>query len=240
MYKIAIYLRDKLVSHYNLKRKVTRTQKSNCKMENVWGAPETELLDAMRRTQDLSVLGPLSLKIKWPNAFQFWKNADFTLLFHASIINNSAAVQLLLKAGADPTLTNIKGTNAFMLFAKRGQIQMAEACLAQVPKDKRGATVNAATVSGWTALMTAAENNQLEFAKWLIANGADVNGQMLGSLWTAGHAAAKRGNLEILELLLQNGVNQASLACHREFGRNLTFADVTTDERVLNLLKKYP
>ena len=206
-------------------------------LENVWGSPETEFLNAMRKTQDLSVLVPLGQNLKWPNAFHSWKDADFILLFHASINNNSAAVDLLLKAGADPSLANIKGTNTFMLFAKRGQIHMAEACLAKVPKEKRKATVNAGTVLGWTALMTAAENNQLDFAKWLISNGADVNAQIMGSKWTAGHAATKRGNIEILELLLMNGANQDSLACHREFGRNLTFADVTTDEKVLQLLQ---
>ena len=72
-------------------------------LENVWGSPETEFLNGMRRTQDLSVLVPLGQNLKWPNAFQSWKDADFTLLFHTSIINNTAAVHLLLKAGADPT-----------------------------------------------------------------------------------------------------------------------------------------
>ena len=88
--------------------------------------------------------------------------------------------------------------------------------------------------------MTAAENNQVESAKWLLRNGAEVNTQMQGTLWTAGHAAAKRGNLEILELLLKNGASQDSLACHRDFGKNLRFADVTNDEKVLKLLQRYP
>lgn len=135
---------------------------SKMSMENAWGTPETEFLDAMRKTQDHSVLEPLSRNLGRPNAFQFWKDADFTLLFHASIINNRVAVHLLLEAGANPTLANIRGANVFMLFAKRGQIEMAEACLARVPKDKRSAIVNSITTSGWTALMTAAENNQLE------------------------------------------------------------------------------
>ena len=208
--------------------------------ENVWGTPETEFLDAIKKTQDLSVLVPISRNIRWPNAFQFWKDADFTLLFHASIINNTVAVHLLLEAGADPTLANIRGTDVFMLFAKRGQIELAEMCLAKVPKEKRSDVVNSITTSGWTALMTAAENNQLESARWLLKNGADVKAQMHGTLWTAGHAAAKRGNLEILELLLKNGARQDSLACHRDFGKNLRFSDVTSNERVLQLLKRYP
>merc|ERR1712165_515312 len=116
----------------------------------------------------------------------------------------------------------------------------AEMCLAKVPKDKRAAVVNSTTNSGWNNLMTAAENNQLESAKWLLKNGANVNTQMRGTLWTAGHAAAKRSNLEILELLLKNGLSQDLLASHRDFGKHLRFSDVTTDERVHQLLQRYP
>ena len=212
---------------------------SKMSMQNVWGTQETEFLNAIKKTQDHSVLIPLSQNLKSPNAFHFWKEADFTLLFHASIINNLVAVHLLLKSGADPTLANIRGTNVFMLFAKRGQVQMAEVSLSQVPEDRREAAVNATTASGWTALMTAAENGQVEYARWLLQNGADVNAQMVGSMWTAGHAAAKRGNVDILELLLQKGANQDLPASHREFGRNLRVADVTTDEGVLQLLQRY-
>ena len=58
--------------------------------------------------------------------------ADFSLLFHASVGNNKVAVEKLLEAGADPTLTNLKGTNVFMMFVKRGQLEMADMCLAKV------------------------------------------------------------------------------------------------------------
>ena len=71
---------------------------------------------------------------------EVWRNlnghpvlqADFSLLFHASVGNNKVAVEKLLQAGADPTLSNLKGTNVFMMFVKRGQIEMAEMCLAKV------------------------------------------------------------------------------------------------------------
>ena len=58
--------------------------------------------------------------------------ADFSLLFHASAGNNEVACGKLLEAGADPTLSNFKGTNVFMMFVKRGQIEMADMCLAKV------------------------------------------------------------------------------------------------------------
>jgi len=72
-------------------------------------------------TQDVNVLLPLINTIKWVNAFHFWRDADFSLLFHASLANNKVAVHLLIEAGADPTLANIKGTNVFMLFAKQAK-----------------------------------------------------------------------------------------------------------------------
>jgi len=213
---------------------------ANLAIENVWGKEEEDLLKMIGKTQDLNILLPLVQAVKWVNAFHYWREADFSLLFHTALSNNRVALHLLLEAGADPTLSNIRGTNVFMLFAKRGQVEMAEMCLAKVPKDKRAAVVNFTTASGWTALMTAAENNQLETAKWLLKNGANVNTQMQGTLWTAGHAAAKRSNLEILDLLLKNGASQDLLASHRDFGKNLRFADVTTDERVLQVLQRYP
>ena len=209
-------------------------------IENVWGKEEEEFYNMIGKTQDFNVLLKLVQMLKWVNAFHFWRDADFSLLFHASLANNKVAVQLLLEAGADPTISNIRGTNVFMLFAKRGQVEMAEMCLAKVPKDKRAAVVNFTTASGWSVLMTAAENNQLEFADWLLKNGADVNMQMQGTLWTAGHAATKQGNLDILELLLKNGASQDLLAHHRDFGKNLRFTDVTTNERALQLLQRYP
>ena len=213
---------------------------SNMSIENVWGKEEEDLSKMIGNTQDLNVLLPPMQAVKWVNAFHFWREADFSLLFHASLANNRVALHLLLEAGADPTQSNIRGTNVFMLFAKRGQVEMADMCLAKVPKDRRVAVVNSTTTSGWSALMTAAENNQVESAKWLLRNGADVTTRMQGTLWTAGHAAAKRGHLEILELLLKNGASQDSLACHRDYGKNLRFADVTNDEKVLQLLQRYP
>ena len=49
MYKIAIYLRDKLVSHYNLKRKVTRTQKSKPPKKNGCPTARWKMFGALPR-----------------------------------------------------------------------------------------------------------------------------------------------------------------------------------------------
>ena len=61
-----------------------------------------------------------------------WREADFTLLFHASIENNPVALQLLLEKGADPRRSNNRGTNVLMLIMKRSQLEMAELCMSKV------------------------------------------------------------------------------------------------------------
>ena len=60
---------------------------------------------------------------------------------------------------------------------------------------EKRAFINSKTEPGWTALMTAAENTQVEAARWLIKNGANANSAMTTG-WTAGHAAAKKVRTE--------------------------------------------
>ena len=127
-----------------------------------------------------------------------------------------------------------------MLMAKRGQIEMAELCYAAVSgDDARREFVNCHTDSEWSALMTAAENNQAGFCKWLIERGGYVNHAMVTG-WTAAHAAAKRGHVGVLRMLLESGADRHIQATHKEFGRNLECADVTVNPAVLELLDKYP
>ena len=72
------------------------------------------------------------------------------------------AFQLILDNGGDPTKANNRGTNVLMLTVKRSQMDMAEMCLAKIADEARAKEfVNSKTEAGWTALMTAAENNQV-------------------------------------------------------------------------------
>ena len=76
--------------------------------------------------------------------------------------NNPVAFQLVLDKGGDPTRANNRGTNVLMLIMKRSQLDMADMCLAKIADEGRATEfVNAKTEPGWTALMTAAENNQV-------------------------------------------------------------------------------
>ncbi len=162
-----------------------------------------------------------------------------SLLFHASREESLPTVEFLLERGADPTLVNNKGTSVLHLMAKRGQVEMAEKCWLKVPKDRRDGFLNYATPSGWTALMSAAENNQYNFVKWLLTppHCAKVNFQMKTG-WTAMHAAAKNNNFAIVRLLLKNGANKYLQAVHRAFG-SVTAMDVAKDASIANLWRKY-
>ena len=206
----------------------------------IWTENEQKFLEMMKKTRDYNALSELANNLKAPNAVHLWREADFTLMFHASIENNPVALQLLLDKGADPRKANNRGTNALMLMMKRSQLEMSDMCMAKLPSNsERKAFINSTTEPGWTALMTAAENVQPEAVKWLLDNGANVNTAM-STGWTAGHAAAKRGNVEILKMLLDAGADKHILAAHREFGKNLQLEDVTVNKEVLDLLSKYP
>ena len=101
--------------------------------------------------------------------------ADFTLLFHASAENNPVAFQLVLDNGGDPTRANNRGTNVLMLIMKRSQIDMADMCLAKIADEGRAREfVNSKTEAGWTALMTAAENNQVRRENLVLNSGYTI------------------------------------------------------------------
>ena len=52
------------------------------------------------------------------------------------------------------------------------------------------------------------------------------------------HSAAKKNHFEILRVFLEKGGDPKIAASHKDLGRNLTVKDVTTNERILQLLKQ--
>jgi ankyrin repeat protein len=165
---------------------------------------------------------------------------NLSLLFHASRENFPEAVDMLLEKGADPSLVNNKGISVLHLMAKKGQLDMARKCYRKIPWLEVDDFVNQGSESGWTPLMSAAENGQYDFAKWLLSspNGAEVNKQMKTG-WTAMHAAAKKNNEGMVKLLLLHGGDQDIYATHKDFGNGLQVMDVTKDCKVLRLLAQY-
>jgi ankyrin repeat protein len=161
---------------------------------------------------------------------------DMNLLFHASRENCPEAIDMLLEKGADPLLINNTDRSVLHLMAKNGQVEMAEKCIYNVPWDKRDGFIN--KYSGWTPLMAAAENNQLEFVKWLLRPPcrAEINKTMKTG-WTAMHAAAKKNNGDIVKFLLQYGGDWKIKASHRDYGNFLSVRDVTSDYHIINMFK---
>ena len=69
-----------------------------------------------------------------------------------------------------------------------------------------GADVNARSRSGWTPLMYAASNSNLEIVQLLLEKGADVNARNTAG-WTPLLHAAQFSSSEIVELLIEKGAD---------------------------------
>ena len=78
--------------------------------------------------------------------------------------NNSAALEVLLAHDADPTKRNKRGVSLLNMLMKRGQTEMAIKCVEFIKiNHKQGHLSNffkTPFASGWTPLMTAAENGR--------------------------------------------------------------------------------
>ncbi len=80
---------------------------------------------------------------------------------------NTAIVELLLEAGADPNTALPGGETALMTASRTGRLGPVKALLA------RGADVNAREHKGQTALMWAAAEGHVEVVDALLKAGAD-------------------------------------------------------------------
>ena len=78
--------------------------------------------------------------------------------------NNMAALEVLLTHGADPAKRNKRGVGLLNMLMKRGQTEMATKCVNSMKiHHKQGHMSNffkTPFASGWTPLMTAAENGR--------------------------------------------------------------------------------
>ncbi len=113
----------------------------------------------------------------------------------AVTFDQPATIEKLLARGFDPNTPNEKGVTG-ILIALESESPKAAMVLAKHPKTN----LNAQNNVGETALMLAAITNQLQLAKVLIEQGADVNKPG----WTPLHYAASKGHREMMRLLLDN------------------------------------
>ena len=77
---------------------------------------------------------------------------------------NTVALEILLNHGADPTKRNQSGVGLLNMFMKRGQTEMAAMCVDFMKRHHKQGQLTSffktPFASGWTPLMTAAENGR--------------------------------------------------------------------------------
>jgi len=95
------------------------------------------------------------------------KNGGTALMF-AAMAGHLEAFQLLLEAGANGEVQT-KGWNVLMFAAASGNVRLVSLIQQRLPM----LDINSRTYTGYSALMIAAEDNQLEVVKFLLQHGAD-------------------------------------------------------------------
>jgi len=134
-----------------------------------------------------------------------------TALMWAAHWNDLEAVNLLLRAGANPKIANRYGATPLSEAASVGNAPMIEALL------KAGADPKTLTTAdGETVLMTAARAGNADAVKVLLDHGADVNAREKYKGQTALMWAAAERHPAVVKLLLEHGADWKVLSFDRE------------------------
>jgi len=118
-----------------------------------------------------------------------------TVFLHAASEGNTSRVVKQLSKGVDPnSKVPVLGIPAIVLASAEGHLDTVQMLVA------RGADVNAADATGWTALHAATRNGHKEIVRFLLEHGARID----PSTWynpTVLAVAEKRNFPEIVDLL---------------------------------------
>jgi ankyrin repeat protein len=120
-------------------------------------------------------------------------------LHRAAYADDLAAVERLLRGGADVKEANRYGVTALSLACTNGNGAMVARLLAA------GADANTALPGGETALMTAARSGSVEAVRALLSKGADVKARESKYGQTALHWAAAEGHADVIGELVKAG-----------------------------------
>ena len=121
-----------------------------------------------------------------------------SLLIHAAANSNAEIVALLVKGGADPMMRNKVGDDALNYGAIKGNLSIVQQMV------KAGVPVN--RKQGWQPLSYAVFGKNLEVFDFLMARGADPNGNN-PSQASALMLAAQQGQEEMVDRLLKAGAD---------------------------------
>jgi ankyrin repeat protein len=127
--------------------------------------------------------------------FSLSKAGSFEDFFKAIVFDQVPIVANLIYRGMDPNTPTEKGEPA-LVFAVRSGAPKTVAFLLKQP----GIQVDAINAADETALMLAANANDMALANLLIEAGASVNRPN----WTALHYAASKGHIAMMRLLIDN------------------------------------
>jgi ankyrin repeat protein len=148
-------------------------------------------------------------------------------LMEAVTSSTPAEVHRLLEAGAKVNVKDDIGESPLHLAVRRGSLEIVEELLAA------NANVNAKSKNGSTPLHLLVENSEyrnLEIARRLIENGADVNAKRRKTSWSMLHWAASGNDTELTELLLSAGADVDEQAnSNRETPLHVTKAVAVAD-----------
>jgi ankyrin repeat protein len=122
-----------------------------------------------------------------------------TPLHRAAYADDLAAVERLLRGGADVKEANRYGVTALSLACTNGNGAMVARLL------EAGADANTALPGGETALMTAARTGSVEAVRALLSKGADVKARESKQGQTALHWAAAEGHAAVIAELVKAG-----------------------------------
>jgi ankyrin repeat protein len=125
-----------------------------------------------------------------------------TPLMEAARRGNLATVRALLTAGADVNAQESGGgQNALMWATSERQTAVIEELV------RRGADVSAGSKTGFTALMFAAQQGDVDIAKILVRAGAKPNDPQPKTLLTPLIIASAMGHVQTVDYLLDNGAD---------------------------------
>ena len=176
-------------------------------MPTLAGAAGSEAADAAQR-KDLAALRAMVSRKVNVNAPQ----ADGTTALHwAAHYNDGEAVQLLLKAGANPSTTNRFGASPLSAAAVSGNAPLVKVLL-----DAGADAKTASTLDGETVLMSAARSGSVDAVRMLLDRGADVNARERYKGQTALMWAAAERHAPVVKLLLERGADWKIRSFDRE------------------------